>query len=67
VKAGDRYADTHNPIAEQLIRLEGALSAEPGDQLQPYPGKVKLAILIGAPTALWALIAFAAMGLRALF
>jgi hypothetical protein len=67
VKDGDTYADSHNPIAEQLIRLEGALASDPAQHLPPYSGKVRLAILIGAPAALWALIAFAAMGLRGLF
>ena len=67
VEVGDTYADSHNPIAEQLIRLEGALTSDAADQLPRYSGKVRLAILIGAPAALWALIAWAAVGIRALF
>ncbi len=66
VKAGDVYAESQNPIAEQLIRLEGALSSEAADTHPRYSGKVRLAILIGAPAALWTAIALAAMGIRAL-
>lgn len=67
VELGDSYADSHNPIAEQLIRLEDALSSNAADQLPRYSGKVRLAILIAAPAALWALIAWGAVGISALF
>ena len=44
VEVGETYADSHNPIAEQLIKLEGALTASAADQLPRYSGKVRLAI-----------------------
>jgi hypothetical protein len=56
-----------NPVAEHLIRLEDAFAAERQDEVQRYPAKVRLAILIGAPTLLWVLIAGAVVGVRALF
>jgi hypothetical protein len=58
-----RHAHEPNPIAEQLMRLEASLR---GDNFERYPRKVRLAILVGAPTALWILIGLAVLGLRAL-
>jgi hypothetical protein len=66
VEAGDAFASSHNPIGDQLIRLEDAFSVDAADEVRPYPGRVRMAILIGTPVALWALIAVAAMGVRAL-
>jgi hypothetical protein len=65
VRETDVFSESPNPIAEQIIRLEDAFSSE--DAAPRYPGKVRLAIMIGAPAALWAVIAWAALGLRALF
>jgi hypothetical protein len=66
VGEADAFANSRNPVAEHLIRLEGAFAPEDDAGLQPYSGKVRLAILIGAPAALWALVALGALGLRAL-
>ena len=63
---GDAFVAGHNPIGDQLIRLEDAFSADAADNAGRYPGRVRLAILIGAPVALWALVAMAALGVRAL-
>jgi hypothetical protein len=67
VRDADPPAEGRNPVAEHLILLEDAFSKDPAGQLPRYPGKVRLAILIGAPVAMWALIAGAAIGLKALF
>jgi hypothetical protein len=56
-----------HPLADQLLRLEEAFSQEEAEHGPRYSGKVRLAILVGAPLALWVALAGAAMGLRALF
>jgi hypothetical protein len=63
----DAFGDANNPIGDQLIRLETAFTSEPEQDLTPYPGPVRLAILVGAPLALWGLIALAAAGVTSLF
>jgi hypothetical protein len=65
VKDSDAFPEGANPIGDQLIRLEDAFSSDAADSKR-YPGKVRLAILLGAPVAAWALIAWAALGLKAL-
>jgi hypothetical protein len=65
VQDTDVHASLAHPLADQLIRLEEAFSQEEAEQR--YPGKLRLAIMVGAPLALWAVIAGAALGLRALF
>ena len=67
VSETDARTEGRNPVADHLIRLEGAFAQDEAQKLPRYPGPVRLAILIGAPAALWALIAGAAIGLRALF
>ena len=66
VSETDVFSQSPNPIAEQLFRLEDAFASDEA-RVRRYPGKVRLAIMIGAPAALWAAIAWAALGLRALF
>jgi hypothetical protein len=67
VRDSDANASAAHPLADQLMRLEEAFSQEEAEHGERYPGKVRLAIMVGAPLALWAAIAGAALGLRALF
>lgn len=67
VNEADAQGEGRNPVAEHLIRLEDAFAQDEAQKLPRYPGPVRLAILVGAPAVLWALIAGAAIGLRALF
>ncbi len=62
----DAHADSPNPLADHLLRLEGAFASDDADQGRRYPARVRLAILIGAPAALWAIIALGVIGVRAL-
>jgi hypothetical protein len=67
VKEADAYPERPNPVADHLLLLEDAFSKENAEKALRYPGRVRLAIMIGAPVALWALIAGAVLGARALF
>ena len=67
IQQTDLETPGQHPLAEQLIRLEEAFSQEEAEHGPRYSGKVRVGIMIGAPLALWAIVAGAAFGLRALF
>lgn len=52
--AGAEAAAAVSPVHEHLARLEASFAADPGPA--PYPPAVRLAIMVGAPAALWGLV-----------